>query len=381
MIFKARECSALLLLVGTVVGVGMFGIPFVFARAGFFTGLASLIGLTLAVTVVHLAYAEVVLRTNGPHRLPGYTALYLGPALGAASKLSYIAGLSGALLAYLVLGGSFLASLLQSVAPFFSPAAGSALFYLFCIAVLSRNARVEGAVNGALTVALILAVLFAASFLLPSVAFEKLSGFSLAKLFSPYGVIFFSLAGAAVIPEMRRLLVRGSLGRMRELVILGTLAPGAIYLLFAFAVVGVTGISTTPDAISGLVREFGPVFQIVGSIIGLLATVTSFIGLGAVLQGSLTSDFRFSRGRAFLLTALAPAILYLAGFQDFIAIISIVGAVAIGFDGILILFIHRRAREIGARTPEFSIALPTALTITLAAVFTIGILNAVVGMR
>jgi len=65
-------------LVGAIVGLGMFGIPYTVSRAGFFIGLGYLIVLGIVALLIHLMYGEVVERTRGRHRLTGYTAKYLG---------------------------------------------------------------------------------------------------------------------------------------------------------------------------------------------------------------------------------------------------------------------------------------------------------------
>jgi len=100
-----RFFKAVLVLVGMIIGAGMFGIPFVFVRAGFLTGAIELVLLAIVAAFVHRAYADVVLLTPARHRLPGYVSLYLGRGTGAVSVASALVGLSGTLLAYLVLGG------------------------------------------------------------------------------------------------------------------------------------------------------------------------------------------------------------------------------------------------------------------------------------
>ena len=70
---------AIAVLIGTIVGAGTFGLPFVFAKAGFTAGILYLLALTAVVLAIHLVYGEIILRTNGSHRLVGYAAKYLGP--------------------------------------------------------------------------------------------------------------------------------------------------------------------------------------------------------------------------------------------------------------------------------------------------------------
>lgn len=368
-----RIWQATLLLVGTIVGVGMFGIPFVFAKAGFITGLVELIALAAAATLVHLAYGEVVLRTPRVHRLPGYVRIYLGKCAGLASKVSYLFGLSGTLLAYIALGGFFAGKLLQSIAPGINIGFGAVVFYILGVAIIFRGLRFESLVNSVLSMGLVAAVILLAAMLLPYASLFSGDNFQLSALAIPYGVIIFAMSGSAIIPEMRRILKPSEASVMGKIVIAGTLASAALYLLFAVAVVGATGAGTTPDAITGLAYKFGPFYSILGSMIGFLAAITSFITLGLVLKGTLASDFGFKPSAALLLTAVIPAIFYVLGFQDFIAIIGLVGAVAIGFDSILILLAHRRAVAKSVREPEYGLSIPGAIRTLLCLIFILGI--------
>ena len=56
-------------LVGTIVGVGIFGLPYVASQSRFIVGLFFLLLLGVIVTLIHLLYAEVVLKTKEKHRL------------------------------------------------------------------------------------------------------------------------------------------------------------------------------------------------------------------------------------------------------------------------------------------------------------------------
>ena len=358
-----RNAEAFLLLVGTIVGVGMFGIPFVFERAGFLTGLVLLVVLAAAATLVHLAYAEVVSRTATVHRLPGYARSYLGSPAGWLASASYLFGLSGALLAYVVLGGSFVGSLVSWVwsnAPVWIGPLG---FYLFGVAVIARGIRFEGLADAVLTIGLIVAIAILGLTLLPSASLAGIAAFHPGRLLIPYGVLLFSLAGGAIIPDLKRVLGPGGLSSLGKIVVAGT-----------HAMVGATGGATTPDAVSGLAEKFGLPYFLLGNVIGVLATITSFIALGVVLEGMFASDFNMRPFPAWLLTAVIPAVLFGLGFQDFINIVSIVGAFAIGIDSMLVLAMHRRVSALSTGAPgAFRVAIPGALRLLLMALFAAGI--------
>ena len=62
-------------LVGTMVGAGIFGIPFVFSRAGFFVGVAWLVALTVMMGLFNLLFGELTLSTEGNHQISGYARI------------------------------------------------------------------------------------------------------------------------------------------------------------------------------------------------------------------------------------------------------------------------------------------------------------------
>lgn len=337
----SRELEAILLLIGTIIGVGMFGIPFVMREAGFLTGVLLLAALAGAVLAVHLAYARIVLATPTVHRLPGYVRLYLGSVPGAVAALSNVLGLTGALLAYVVLGGMFLGDIAHHFLPGVPVSAGPMLFFIFGFLILLRELRFEGLVNAVLTIGLVGGVIALALFLPHRESLGSLLTFGSFSVVAAYGVILFALDGAAVIPNMREILGKATL-HLRPAVITGVLVPPALYLLFAAAVITATGAGTTPDAVSGIALRFGEPFLVIGAAIGFLATITSFIGLGGALEEMLVSDLRIRRRAALAGMAAAVLLLYLLGANDFLAIIGVVGALAIGVDSMFVLAVERR---------------------------------------
>ena len=65
--------SAVAILFGTVVGAGVFGIPFVMAKSGFLTGILAIVIIGAIVLTTNLCLGEVVLRTPGKHQLTSYS--------------------------------------------------------------------------------------------------------------------------------------------------------------------------------------------------------------------------------------------------------------------------------------------------------------------
>src|SRR5512135_2495201 len=102
-------------LIGTMGGVGIFGIPFVFAKAGFWIGCVFLVFTGVLTLLFNLLFAALVLRTPGTHQLPGIAGAHLGPAAKFLVLMCNLVGIYGALLTYIIYQGDFLHSILSNI--------------------------------------------------------------------------------------------------------------------------------------------------------------------------------------------------------------------------------------------------------------------------
>lgn len=75
---KSKFIPALATMVGTIIGAGFLGIPYVTGKSGFIPGAIWLIVLSLFMLLVNLYLGEVILRTKTTHQLTGYAKIYAG---------------------------------------------------------------------------------------------------------------------------------------------------------------------------------------------------------------------------------------------------------------------------------------------------------------
>jgi len=327
-----------------IIGVGMFAIPFSFVQSGFLPGVAGLVILSSVIMALHLLYGEIVLATPEFHRMPGYIRKYLGPGVARVSWASTLFGTVGTLLAYLVVGSLFLQTIVARTV-------AEAHLYFFAIGLVCVVGlitffplRKGAAINGVLTIFEIAFIAGLSLLLLPKVSLQNFFISAPRDLFLPYGVLLFALSGISVIPDLVTVLGR-SKRRVRIAIVVGSLIPAALYLLFAFAVVGVSGEQTSVEAIAGLQQALGGDIAFFASAAGFLAILTSFVALSANFQALLSLDLAMPRRLAWLAASAIPFALYLAGFQNFIAIISVVGVVAFGVDAVLFLLMGKKVRQ------------------------------------
>lgn len=326
---------------GTIIGVGLFALPYVASKVGMGI-MGAWFGIlgTLA-AVIHLLYAEIVLKTPDYKRFPGIVKRYLGKRGEKLAYITTIGGLFGAILSYLIVGGGFLTQLFQ---PYFGRGETFyGLIYFISGAILIYfGIRIIAQIE---FLALILLLLTMGGIFIRGLPHLKITNLfpspNISYLFLPYGVILFSLWGAALIPEVEEMLKKEK-KLLKRVVLISLLFSLFVYLLFTVGVLGITGNKTTPSALSGLREYLGDGIVILVLSLGVLTTFTSFISLGLTLRRVLTYDLGISEKKAWAITCFAPFFIYFWGINNFVVLISFLGAVFLGIDGILILLIYKK---------------------------------------
>lgn len=367
-----KTLKAIAILSGTTIGAGIFGLPYVAAQVGLPIGLVYLLFLGGIILLLNLLYGEVILRTPGDHQLTSYSQIYLGKNGQALASLALFISLYGALLAYLIKIGEFLALVLDLP----SPLELSLLF--FCLAVVAIF-------FGLRTIApleiLLMALIIAFILLLCLVGFHQVTwsnliatNLNLQTLALPYGVILFALAGAASIPEMEEVLRRQP-QKLKKAITWGSLIPFLTYFVFVCLVVGIAGQTTAEDAISNLGQILPRKIVNLGALLGILTMGSSFLTLGYVLREVWHRDFKTPKPQAVALACLPPLILFLAGAKSFISVLEITGALSGGLTGILILLLYQKAKKTGERKPSYQLKIPALVFWLLMIVFFLGMFS------
>lgn len=367
--WQRNEVRAVGILIGTVVGVGLFGLPYVFGQAGFLIGLGELLGLSVIMIILFLMYAEITVQTPGRHRFITYIERYLGRNGRRLASLTFITSMFGSLLAFLIIGSTFLSSLLSIGAP------SAALLLLVIIGALISGglpfvSRLEVLVVGTMLALYAILILVA----LPSVRLENLTSLpaSGAAVLLPYGVIIFALSGFGAIPEMHDLLER-QYRRLPRVLLTGYGLIVGLYALFSLAVLGASGPMVSPEAISGLAIAVHPIFIVLGSILGIISVLSVFTTVAMELQATLKIDFRLPRPIAWALTIGIPGGLYLIGLREFINVIGFIGGVLAGISALLVILAYEKLKRTAGCQEKKCFRLPTAVSVVVGAAFIFGI--------
>lgn len=350
-------------IIGTVIGAGILGLPFAFVQAGFWTGILVLGIIGGCILILNLFFGEITLRTKKMHQLTGYTEIYLGTTFKNIQGFLLLFGMYSALLAYMIGLGEILSSLLGGSAFTYSLIA-FALLSFFVWKGLGIIKRAEFFIT-----LLIIGLLFVLAVIAsPYMNFNAWQNFSWSSFFIPYGAILFACSGIVAIPEAREVLAAKRGERyLKTAILIGNGVPILIYAMFAAIVVAVTGMNTTEIATVGLSAAIGPIALIIGSLFSILAMSSSFMTLGVALKSIFHYDYHAPRSLALILTLSLPVVMFLLGFRDFFSIVSVAGALGVGLTGLISVATFWRARHHGDRKPEYAVpdwlAIPASIII------------------
>ncbi len=353
------------ILVGTCIGAGILGIPYVAAQAGFLTAIIYIIIIGLLTYLINLYLGEVSLRTKNKHQIVGYAEKYLGKRGRRFMEFATIFGIYAAIIAYMVGVGeslSFLAIGNTSYSIFFG------IFFGIIMSFLLWNGKKALKKFEKIGVGIVLLLLiFIIIFFIPSVQLNNLLGFNASNIFLPFGVILFALMSFHAIPEIKIILGKDK-KKLKKTILLGTIISIIFYILFTLIVVGFMGLGTPEVATLALGKIF--------IVLGILTMFTSYLSLGNSLEDDFIFDEHYRKKKSWILSSMLPIILFIIiqmfDFFSFTKILSIGGVVSGGLASILILLMVRNAKKKNERKPEYSIRINKFIIIVLSLIFILG---------
>ena len=355
-------------LTGTIIGAGILGLPYIFAKSGFLAGLFWLITIGAVMIFVNLCLGEVALRTKGRHQLSGYAKKYLGKWGQRTMFFAMLFGIYSALLAYLIGEGQSLSKLLPGN---INPLILGIAFWIIMTLLLKEGLKGLKKIETWGVIAIIIIVIGIFIRFLPQIQTTNLAIWNNTNLALPIGIVIFALMGFTSISELREE-IRGQEKLLKKAIILGSLIPIALYILFSAIVIGVLGKNITQVA----TLSFGPIM----TILGIFTMLTSYFVLSFSLRDTFRYDIKTSRRINLLFTSLVPLILYILitefNLLSFSSILGIGGVISGGLTGILIVLMNKRAKNTtrGNKDPEIRMPINWPLIIILSLIFIVGII-------
>ncbi|MBU1126493.1 hypothetical protein KJ758_02680 [Patescibacteria group bacterium] len=363
--------------IGSVIGVGIFGLPYVFAQSGFLIGVLHLIVLASVNGVVLLTHSDIIMNTKGHSRFTGIVQKYLGSHWSWLVTVLMFGGAWGAMVAYIIIGGEFLKALTSFILDwptftfqliFFSI---SALLLIGGLGFISKLERI-------FVVFLLFIIIIILAGAAPHAELINLQTVHPNNWFLPFGVVLFAFGGLAAVPEMADVLGKQKY-LLRRALLIGIAIVSLVYVSFAGVIVAVTGDGTSQEGVLGLGAHVGNWIVLAGSVVGLFAVFTSFLILGISVTDTLVYDFKQRYMLSWLVAVLVPFIIFLVGARDFIGVIGFTGAVLGGATGILALYTYWKAKS-HACTPKRCLQIPGWIIVLTGLVLLFGVVATMFGL-
>ncbi len=336
-------------LVGTIIGAGILGIPYVIAQVGFPIGVLIMVSVAVIMLFRHLIIAEIVLRTPHVHQMPGYAGIYLGRWVKRIDLSIVLFAGYGSLLAYIIGQGEVLSALFGG-----SEFYWSLVFYFVGIGFVYFGLNTIKRSELIMTVAIFLITVVLGVFSWNYIDASHLVKFNPGQWVPAYGVLLFAFGGSIAIPQMREELT-GQEYNMKKAILIASGAVLLVYLLFTFLVLGVSGSGTTEVATIGLGDIIGPKMIVIGNLLAFFTMGTSFLTTGLGIREMFDFDLHIKGIVSWLMAVVVPIVIFLVGARDFITVLGVVGGILVGVQSIILISTFWAARKKGWREPEFSI--------------------------
>jgi len=328
----------IILLAGTIIGAGIFSLPFIFSKIGLLPGLFYLLFFTVFYGIIHLMYARILEKQEANHQFFYLAHKYFSRFFANLASLAVIGDLIFTLLVYLVLAPAFF--------QYVWPAPWLILMLVFWLAssifIFVRSKAMAWAdLISILCMFGIIALVFWAGRgqVLESSWFQKMD-FTL--LFLPFGPLLFSLAGRPAIHKIMELRSQvASRFPLKSVIFWGTAIPSLVYMFF---IVSVLRLQPAPsdDVFSSL--SFLPSWVLLAlGLMGILSLWDSYFMIGANLKDLLLFDLKYPRWLAYALVLFLPLGLYFVGLRNFMMAIGLAGGLFLALEGIFIGAMWRQA--------------------------------------
>ena len=361
---------AIATMMGTIIGVGMFSIPFIVHQSGIFLFIPFIIVLGFIQYYMHLMYAEIVLSTKKKHRVPGYVEEYYGSRYKKPSLIIILIAVNLSLLSYLIIGGIFMHQL-------FSPAFGGsqALYFfamfLIAIALTYRGVKFIANVELAMSALLFLVVGIIVVKGFPYVSIDNYTSINWGNFFLPYGPIFMAIGGMTAVPTVCSLLAHKK-DNIRSALFWGSIIPIFITIIFVLTIVGVSGAGTSPDSLLGLQGSLGNGVLLIALVFGLISIITSLIMVVEATKEIYWWDLGMNKMKAWILSLLIPLILFLVGVSNLTSVVAISGAFVGGIVSIIFVFLILRVKEKAQQKSIIKIKINNKIAFSLSLLFLFG---------
>ncbi len=323
---KLTFIEAIALVMGSGIGGGIMAVPFLASLSGILPFLLILVLALIVNILIHLMLVEVCFRDGSQSQLVEMIRRYV--FTGSRGRLllqglfillyfSFLANLS----AYITGGGEIISQLtglpgIISLFLVYLISAGVAFFGLKIVGICEKYA-VFGII-------LILVIIFFGTRDIPF-RLDRFLFFKPKASLALYGMLMYSLYSFFAVPQTVKGVHPGKKSAVLAVVI-GLSLNAGIILFITLQALGVSS-EVTEIAIVGIGRAAGILVSRAGSLLILLAMLTSFWSISLALSDIIRERLNIKPSLSWLLASLPPLLLSLTGYFSFLEYLKLAGGI------------------------------------------------------
>jgi tyrosine-specific transport protein len=237
---QAKLLGGILLVVGTTIGAGILALPIATAQLGFLGSLALLLVCWIVMTACAFLFLEVNLWLPPQTNLVSMAGATLGRAGQCVAWVVYLVLLYSILCAYIAGGGDLFHYLLTTGGIPISQSWSAILFTCLFGIIVYFGIRFVDYINRGLMLGKMGALIILIVLMMPFVSYLNLNQGKLEHIVAPSSltVTAISFGFLMIIPSLRTYF-DGDIKTLRKAILIGTLIPLIIYILWDMVIMGV----------------------------------------------------------------------------------------------------------------------------------------------
>ncbi len=357
---------------GTIVGVGIFALPYVIAQVGFWIGMGYMFAFACFSVLTMSCFLEIELSTKGiHHQLPDYAGKYLGKTAKIFTSILQVISQYGVLLAYIIISGKVLHLAFGNIFGGSEKIYGI-IFTLACSIGIYFGVKAIKKIQFAIVTIVAIIVILIFAYGAPSIDLGSFGGMNLKNFFIPFGVVLFAFEGSVALTMADDILSRNK-KKLKYAAITAVSIALVIYILFVSVVIGVVGVeNVSEDSIASLATKLGWPILAAGTFLTICTVTSAFFTTGYTLSEVYRYDYKMGKNPGWILMVAIPLGLYALNLVGFATLIGFIGAIFVGSLSIISLTIYTKLKKKREKKPECAFNFHPILIFVLIAILVVG---------
>jgi amino acid permease len=327
-----------LILTSTIIGLGIFTLPYTLINSGIYFYFWILV-IPVLILIFHLAYSEIIFKIEKKHNLPQIASFIINRKLKLPVWFFDYFGLIFVFWVYLIVMNNFLIKILGINFDF------KLIISFIIVLLILFEENVFSKIDAIISLLLIFLFIFISFYFLGHIDTNKYSQINKLNFWLPYGILLFSYSGYHSL-QLVYDLIKKNKKKMVLINIFSLLIVTIIYLFFTLSVVGaIDQEKISPISLFSLIDLLPSYFKFFIIILFLVSIVTTFLSLAFYLKRGLISDFNINNFPSWLIVSFSIILLSFFNYENIIKIIGLIGDLFIGFNILIILFCYLKLKE------------------------------------